>query len=591
MTSIVVLSLILTGAIVLFVTEWIRVDLVALLILATLVISGILTPEEALLGFSNPATVTVACMFVLSAALARSGALDPVSYWIARGGRGRPIALLALLILAAGPVSAFINNTAVVAIFLPATTAIARREGVSVSKLLIPMAFSTQFGGVCTLIGTSTNLVVSAIASDAGLPAFRMFEFAPLGVTLFVVGAVLLLTVSYRLLPARQVAGETIDQYELRDYLAEVEVLADSPLVGHSPDDPEVESALGLDLLGIIRGERRILAPLRSDTILAGDLLLVEGTAERLMQLRRARGLRLRGDLVFHDADLTSDDVTLFEALVVPGSRLGGRSLKEVDFRRRYGLNGLAIRRTGESLRMKVGHVRLRIGDLLLLQGRPRDIEGLKAHNDLLVLGPIGARTPRRRRLPVAALIMAGVVAAAVAGVPIMASAFVGGVLVVLTRCLTLDEAYEAIDWKILFLLAGVLPLGTAMRVTGAADLIAREVLLPAAVWGPIAVLAALYLVTTLLTEVMSNNAAAAVLAPIGIAVAHALGVDPKPFLMAVCFAGSTSFLTPIGYQTNTMVYAPGAYRFWDFARAGWAINLAFWIVSVLLIPLLWPFG
>jgi di/tricarboxylate transporter len=564
MTSILILCLILAGAILLFVTEWVRPDLVALLVLGALVLTRILKPEEAILGFSNPATVTVGCMLVLSAALDRSGALAPVSDAILKVGGGRPLLTAGLLIVTVGVLSAFVNNTAVVAVFLPAVTAIAHSEKISLSKLLIPMSF--------------------------GLGPIEMFEPTRLGAVLFGAGVVLMLAVGYWMLVPRHVPGEAIDEYHLREYLAEAEVQPESPLIGRSLHDVATEKDLQVDVIGILRKGRRIMAPPAYNVIRAGDVLLVEGHVKHLLEVRETEGIDLKGDQVLHDADLASEEISLFEALVAPGSRLEGRTLSGFNFRRRTGLTPLAIQRTGETLREKIERVTLRVGDALLLQGAPSDIESLKAGANLLVLGPIGVRVPRRNKRPAAILIMAGVVAAAAAGFPIVGAAILGAVLMIVTRCLTLEEAYQSIDWKVLFLLAGVLPLGYAMTTTGAADLIARNVLLPVGSFGPIAALAVLYILTTLLTEVMSNNSAAAVLAPIGIATAYALGVDPRPFLMTVCFAGSTSFLTPIGYQTNTMVYGPGAYRFWDFARAGWPLNVAFFILSVIFIPRIWPF-
>lgn len=590
MFDVILLCLIVIGAIVLFVTEWLRPDLVALLILGALMLTGILSPEETVLGFSNPATITVGCMFVLGAALERSGALTPLGTIISRLGKGRPLFLVLVLMVAVGFASAFINNTAVVAVFLPVMMIVGREQKISVSKLLIPLSFASQFGGVCTLIGTSTNIVVSSVSAEWGYGAFGMFEMTPVGIVLFGAGIVLMLTIGYWLLPARKEAGEAIDVYDLREFLAEVEVQPDSPLIGRSPLDPAVETELGMEIIGIIRGRRRILVLMVTDVIKQGDLLLVEGPVERLLKVRDKEGIDLRGDLVLHDADLASEEVTLFEALVVPASPFDGRSLKRVDFRRRYGLNALAIRRTGEALRQKVGHVVLRIGDALLLQGRKRDIEALKLGNELLVLGPIGVRAPRRKKMPIAITVAAGIVISAALGAPILTAALIGGILMILTRCLTAEEAYRSIDWKVLFMLAGVLPLGHAMTTTGAADMLAHYILAPVGNFGPWAALSVLYLITVLLTTVMSNASAAAVLAPLGIATAIALGVEPRPFLMAVCFAGSTCFLTPIGYQTNIMVYGPGAYRFWDFARVGWPLNLAFWILSIYLIPKIWPF-
>ena len=591
----------LVVALVLFMTERLPVELVSLLVLGVLLLICVIGPtvglvspgnwitlQEGLSGLSNPAVVTVAAMFVLSAGLEKTGALVAVGRVFVRLGRNQT-ALLTVIMLVVGAASAFINNTATVAVFLPLVLMVCARHNLPPSRVLIPLSFASQFGGVCTLIGTSTNLLVSSISEKAGHGAFRMFEFGQLGIMLLGAGVVYLLVTSRWLLPTRRGAQLT-ETYQLREYLTEVRVMPDSPLIGKTATESRLGERHDVTVLEILRGERRIWTP--DDALLAaGDILLVRGKVKNLMDLRSATGLEIEPEFQLKNETLEKQDLTLAEALVSPRSRLAGRTLAGADFRWRYDAIVLALQRRGQLLREKLAGVRLRFGDALLLLLRKEDLPHLRANDDLIVLSEVESPVARGTKPLLALGIIGAVVALAALNItPILVGAILGALAMVLTRCVTMDQAYRAIDWKVIFLLAGVLPLGLAIERSGAARYLADHALGWVGQFGPVAVLAVLYLVTATLTETMSNNAAAVLLAPVAISTAAKLGVEPKPLLMAVTFAASTSFATPVGYQTNTMVYGAGGYRFADFMKIGLPLNLIFWALAVWQIPKIWPF-
>jgi di/tricarboxylate transporter len=590
--EIALVLLLLVAAVILFATEKYPVDFVAVMVLGAVLVLGlvfqIVTPEEGISGFSNPATITVGAMFVLSAGLQKTGAVQALGRMLIRLGK-YPFVLLVLMMITSGVASAFINNTPVVAVLMPLVLAVASRRKISASKLLIPLSYASQFGGVCTLIGTSTNLLVSAISDRAGYGAFSMFEFARLGLIMFGAGIVYFLVAGWWLLPRRR--GEQLtENYQLGEYITELRVMKNSPLIGKTVVERKFGQQHDVTVLEILREEEKLWAPL-TEPIRESDVLLVRGKLKDLMELKGAEKLEIEPEFKLQDEALKAEDLALIEVLVAPRARVIGQTLAELEFRRRYNLIALAIQRRGQALREKLNSVRLQFGDALLLQGPKEAINKLRADENFIVLEEVEEVSLRRHKVPIALGIIAMVVGLAALNIlPIMTTAILGCVLMVATRCLSLDEAYAAIDWKVIFLLAGVLPLGIAMQNSGAAAFIAEKSLAFVGRFGPVAALAMIYLLTAALTECMSNNAAAVLLAPIAISTAIGLGVSPKPFLMAVTFAASTAFATPVGYQTNTMVYNPGGYRFTDFMKVGIPLNLIFWVVAVYFIPQIWPF-
>ena len=578
---------ILVGIVVLFISEKYPLDIVAMLGLGVLLALGLVTLEDGFSGFSNPATLTVAAMFVLSAGLQKTGATAVVGRMMVRFSRTHYAALVVIMV-AVTVMSAFVNNTAAVAVFIPLVTILATRRKIAASKLLIPLSYASQFGGVCTLIGTSTNLLVSSISAEAGYGEFSMFEFSRMGLILFAAGVAYFLIFGRWLLPDRQ-AREVATTYHLGEYVTELRIRDKSPLVGKSV----LESRLGEDhdirVLGVLNAGDEGWAPLRR-VLQPDDVLLVHGSLPDLMRLRGTMGLRIDADFKLRDETLQSEDLRLVEALVAPGSDLIGHTLKEVDFRNRYKALVLAMQRRGETINDRLGSVRLGLGDALLIQARGTQIRELRRDADFIVLGEVPGGTLRHKAPLAIGILLAVVGLAAFNVVPIPVTAVLGCVALVMTRILEPEDIYRSINWQVIFLLAGVLPLGIAMHTSGAAGFLASQVVSLVGDMGPVAVLAAIYLLAAIMTETMSNAAAAVLLAPIAISTAGHLGVDPKPFLMAITFAASTGFSTPVGYQTNTMIYNPGGYRYADFLRAGMPLNILFCILSTIFIPRLWAF-
>jgi len=582
-----IVGVITLGAIALFVSGRLRPDVVSLLVLVSLAVTGLVTPEEAVSGFANPATLTVLAMLILSAGLAQAGATAIAGRLLARvagAGEGR---LLVTLLPAVALLSAFVNNTAVVAAFLALTVKLANDRGVSPSKLLIPLSFASMFGGTMTLIGTSTNLLVDALSRRAGLPGFTLFEFAPLGAILTAVGLAYMLLGGRFLLPGRKVRQLT-ESYHVREYLTELAVGQTSALVGRTVEEIDFERHHGVEVIEIFRGDRKLWWPAQT-TIEADDLLLVHGPVKALMALRDLPGLTLKPEAKLSDEELTSEDVVLAEAVIAPNASLRGRTPRQIFFRRRHNLTILAIQQRGLSVRERLADTRLGVGDTLLLQGRRSFLEELGENHDFIILGEVPV-PPAGGRPAVALGIVAGVMGLAALGVlPIMVAALAGVAAMLLVGRLRAQDAYDAVDWSVIFLLAGMIPLGIALERTGAARLVADAAVGVAGGLGPVAVVSAFYLLASLLTELMSNNATAILLTPVALATADQLGIDSRPLLVAVAFAASASFMTPLGYQTNLLVFGPGGYRYTDFVRVGAPLNLLFWLLATLLIPVFWP--
>lgn len=589
--SMVLVLVLLVGALALFVTEKIAVEMVAMLVMTVLLVSGVLSIEEGLSGLSNQATVTVAAMFILSAGLYRTGALNFVGEWMSRVGRRNFWLAAILMIVTVGVASAFMNNTATVAIFIPIALAVARDTGHSPSRLLMPLSFAGMFGGICTLIGSSTNILVSTIAEQHGQAPLGMFEFSKVGLILAAVGVVYMLTIGIRLIPDRRDEADLTSSFEMADYLTEIVVLPTSTSVDKAfPDSPLVRD-YGVTILEVFRDGNRVPVPSARTIIQANDVLKVRCDLDTIHKLQKDDDIVLRPHLKWQDSDLVSDTAVLVEAIVAPNSLLVGRTIEEIRFRNMFAANVLALRHGEEVVRTPIPKTRLRGGDTLLIEVRRDHIDKLRDLRNFVIVNEVEQKVFKKRLIIPAVAIIASVVGFAAMGVvPIVVSALAGAVLMVLSGCLTLAEAYNSIEWKVIFLLAGILPLGLALEKTGAAVLLSNLLVNVVGEWGgPIAVLSALYLCTSVMTEVMSNNATAVVLAPIAIVAAEALGSDPRPFLFAVTFAASASFMTPVGYQTNTMVYGPGRYRFADFIRVGLPLNVLFWIFATILIPIFWP--
>jgi len=582
-------GLICLAAIALFVSERMAPDIVALLVLCALVVLDLVKPGEAMGGFASAATITVGAMFVLAAGLRDTGALRWLAQLLAVVGTNGPLLLVATMLVAAG-ISAFINNTAAVAVLIPVVLAAAHRRGVSAQKLLLPLSYASQFGGVCTLIGTSTNLLVNSLAIGGGFVGFGMFDFAPVGLLLVLCGTGYMILVGWFLLPNRPVPESLEDAYALRDYVCAMAVPPDTPWVGKTLEQLNLSRYPNVALVEIIRGDSRLL-PDRVTGLRALDVLVFEGGAQALLEVASREHLTLAGGDDRKPVVLEGPGLQLLEVLVPPNSRGVGRTLAQVEASWIKRASVLAIARRGDIRHEQLGTVPLRVGDALLLLVGADELAAVRDDGDFILLSARHDPLTHHRKAPLALAIVASVIAFAAAGwLPVEIAAVLGGVAMVLSQCITSDRAYRAIDLRVLVLLGAMLPLGLVLERSGAARALVDGTLRLMPQGDPIVALALIYLVTAALTEVVSNNATAVLMTPIALVLASQLGVSSAPFLVAVAFAASTSFSTPIGYQTNTMVYATGNYAFRDFLKVGMPLNLLFWVVSVWAIPHWFPF-
>jgi di/tricarboxylate transporter len=596
--DIALVLLILAVAIVLFATEKLRVDLVSMLVLLALLLTGLLTPEEAFSGFSNPAVITVWAIYIVSASLMHTGIADFIGQYVGRvAGTGEARLILVLMVTVA-MMSAFMNNIGATAVLLPVSISLGRKANIPVSKLLMPLAFGSLLGGVTTLIGTPPNLLASDALVEAGLPPFSLFDFAPMGLIIVTVSIAYMVLIGRRFLPTIQETthpemDEYTTEYHLQDFITELRVKEDSPLVGKTFVESQLGERYDLTVIGLRREGHVRLGRMPNTHIHAGDMLLVRGEQMEALTAQEQMGMGLvanRG--VVHDEDLESPEVIMTEVVVSQKAHFIGHTLKEIDFRNRFNVTVLAIWREEAPIMDWLADVPLHLGDTLLVQGRREHVAALRQDAAFLVLqeAPVAVG----RRLDKAwlnlAIFVSMISMVALGWLHISVAAVMGAMLSILTGCLSMDEAYEAIEWKSVFLIAGMLPLGIAMEKTGTAQFLADGMIDLVGGLGPRGVLLGLFVLTTALTAFMSNAAAAVLVAPIAIQTAFSLGVAPYAFVMGVAISASNSFVTPIGHQSCVLVYGPGGYRFFDFTRVGLPMTVLIWLLMVLFLPTFFPF-
>ncbi len=608
--GIVVVFALVALALVLFATEPVPVDVTAIGVMVALMLThpvsellvglGLLPspivmfedyPADALSGFANVATITVLAMFILSDGVQRTGVVQLLGAKIAAITGDSESKQLGATIGVVGPISGFINNTAAVAILLPMVTDLAERGRTSPSKLLLPLSYASMFGGMLTLIGTSTNILASDLSERLLGRPFTMFEFTHLGIIISIVGTVYLLTLGRYLTPERiKPESDLTEEFEMGDYLTEVVVREDSPLVGQQVQQALVETNFDVDLVQLIRHGDVFLEPLGPKEIQVGDVFALRTDRDTLLELLDAEGLDAV-PVTVDEAELEAggEGQNLVEVVVAPGSALVGQSLTTASFRQRYDATVLALRRGGELIRERMDNIPLRVGDALLVEATTASIQRLGENRNFIVAQAIDRRSFRRSKIPVAVGIVAVVVAvAALDVVPIVVSALAGSLLMVVTGCLKPTELYDSIQWDVIFLLAGVIPLGIAMQETGAAALLADLVVSSSTVLPLVGVLGVFYLVTALLTNVISNNASVVLMIPVAVEASRGIGANAFAFVLAVTFAASTAFMTPVGYQTNLFVYGPGGYRFSDYVRVGAPLQLLVGVVTTVGIAAFW---
>ena len=578
-----------------FIWEKYPPDIIALSVFSTLLLSGVLPREKAMAVFANPAAITVAAMFVLSAALVKCGAVDYLTSWFSRTATLPYPLVIFLLVVAVAFISAWINNTPVVVVFVPVVLALARKMKLPASKFLIPLSYAAVLGGTCTLIGTSTNLVVNGILLDRGEPGLRMFELAWVGVPAAAIGALYLALAGKRLLPAREMLTSILSEEERREYLTEAFVPLKSPLIGKSLKAAGLISTRGFRVIEVVRDGVAITMDPDISPLCVSDRMVLSCRPSGIARARAMPGFDFTAEAGLEQ--ITAHEGVIFEAAVAPNSELIGRSIGELNFRQRFRVVVLAIHRGGQNVRHDVASLPLAIGDILLMMGTEQAINSLRQGDDLILFDrPPLPSFSLHRRIPLVIATIASVVLAETFGlIPIEIGAITGCVLMCLCGCLKTREAYAAIEWNLLFVIFGLLALGAAMQHTGAAAWLAQTIVsgtdhVVAGPYKPLALLACLYLVTMLLTEVLSNTAVAALMAPIALGLAAAAGLDPRPFIIAITFAASAAFATPIGYQTNTYVYGIGGYRFSDFIKIGVPLNFICFLVAMYVIPRVWAF-
>lgn len=552
-------------------------ELLALVAVLLAVLAGWLTPAEALAGFGNSATLTVVAMFVISTAVVRTGALAPVEAFLDRyGGRSLPRQLL-LLGLVVGPLSAVISNTAVVAIFIPVVERWCRRLGIPPAQMLMPLSFMTVMAGLVTLLGTSTNLVASSLSEQLGYGGFTLLQFTPMALVTYCCGLALLVTLSPWLLP-RGPAATGPDQlakgYAISDYLSELEVSATSPLVGRRLDDTLLQHSFDVRILALTRHGERFSLQLGDQVLQLGDLLLVKGRQEQLLALHEREGLEILADADDRRHSIQRQDAVV-EVLIPAGSILIGQSLREIRFLQKFNSTVLAIRRGEDVLRDRLGQVSLRFGDALLLQCPRATVPGLQLNRELLLVDAADSSDDRRESIPWAVALMLVMLLLAIWRSELLVVwALLAATGMVIIRAITPQEVYAAVRWDVVVLLGALMPLAHLLADSGLDAWVVGHLVGRVGSWPPYAVLSLLYLVTALVTELVSNQAAVSLMLPLGLSFTQGLSLDPLAVIGVMVFAASNSFLTPIGYQTNTMVYAVGGYRFRDFLRLGLPLTL-----------------
>jgi di/tricarboxylate transporter len=596
MTLKIILTLgVLLVAFIAFIAEWLPVDITAIIVAVVLMLFGLVTPDEGISGFGNNATITIMAMFILSAGIARTGVIQMVRDLLLKWGGKNATKQILVMGAIVGSITAFINNTAVVALFLPLVEDWSKKRGISVSKLLIPLSYVTVLGGMITLIGTSTNIVASGVAKKLGYQEFGLFQFTSVGLITFCVGLIYLAFAAPKILPDRKKLDSNLigQDYGLKDYVTEVVIKPRSDLIGQTIRSSQIQRKLDLAVLELIRDGNRFPQPLADKVLAAGDILIVRGSRADLLKIKDTRGIDILADVKFNgdlEKELNSSEEKIGEVLILSNSRLIGTTLKDLRFRQRYNATVLAIRRGEELVKGRLGRIRLRFGDLLLVQGPKQSFLGLQTTRELLVMEQQDLETLRTNKAAIAVAIgLAVVIVAAFNWLPILVSSLAGVVLMILTGCLKPGEIYGAIRWDVIFLLAGLFPLGDAMDKSGTTQWLADNLLGISGHLSGYWLLTFFYLITSILTEILSNNAAVILMIPIAAKVAESLSYNPLAFMFAVTFAASNSYMTPIGYQTNTMVYGPGGYKFLDFTKVGAPLNLILTILTPLLI--IWIYG
>ena len=589
-----VLALLFVGFI-MFVTEIFSIDVTAMIMLTLLFMMGYLTPEEALSGFSNSAVITIAFLFIISRALQKTRILEYLIIKVRRLADRSIILGRGVYLFTIGIASAVVNNTAIVAIFMPVTIRLAQKYKMSPSKMLIPLSYAAILGGTLTLVGTSTNLLVNSIYSNIpDVEPMGMFEFMKYGIILMSTGLLYILFIAPKLIPSRTSTSSLTKSYHLGGYLTEMKISKESPLNGKTCLERGVNKNYDVMVLDILRDGKMITNMIRLTKLREDDILFVRGTLENFLRMKEVEKVTLLTDEKLTQEELEKEDNVLVECLITDKSNMIGKSLMTGNFRRRFGSFILAIRREGSILRKKIAHVVLNAYDTLLVYGPENKVKELSKNGEFIVLGEVDIELSKQRFWWMTIIVIIGTISLAAFGImPIVKSAMLGVMCLLALKILTPQECYQSINWQVIVLISALIPVGIVIQKTGTADWIAN--LISSATSSvpvelqPKVLLALIYFMTIVLTEISSNAATAIIMTPIAIAVTQQMGFEPRAFVFAVAFAASASFITPVGYQTNLMVYGPGGYKFSDYIRVGFPLAFMFWIMAIFLLPIIWP--
>ena len=580
-----------------FVKEVLPIEVTALGGIGVLLLFDILTWQESISGFSSPAVITIGAIFIMSRALVKTGFLEVFADFLARKGGERKWLTIFIFLVTVSVISGFINNTAAVAIFIPLAIDLCQRFKISPTKVLLPLSYAAIFGGTLTLIGTSTNLVVSSIMEEMNMEPFTMFEFTKLGLIFMVIGTIYNMIISKWFMPSRSVISSLARKYHLGSFLTEFKVGEGSPLIGNRYTDLDISNTYNLQVYKIIRDSKNMIYNLQRVVIKEGDVFLVQINVKDMLKFKDDMKVLLLSDVKMNQAELSGKNHVIVEGLVSQQSKLIGATLRQFDFRSRFGSFVLAIKRQRELLREKVAHINLKFSDTLLILVPKERLDFLRTSKDIIVLEELDIHLRYERFWWFSILVIPAVTILSTFGiVPIVKAAILGAILLLVLKTISIQDAYESISWSVIFLIAALVPLGTAIHKTNLDKIIGDSIILTGSLIGgvenvdPIIILAILYGVTFILSAFISNAAVAVILTPIGVMLANILGVDARPFLVGICFGASCSFMTPMGYQTNMMVFGPGQYRLKDFFQMGVPLTLIFWIVAVYFIPKVWLF-
>jgi di/tricarboxylate transporter len=587
--QIALLLAIICISIILFSIERLPADIVALGVLMTLILTGLLPANIAFAGFGSDAVIMILGLFILTAALARTGVVESIGRLIVSRVGESPDRLLGVLMTAPAIMSTLMSNTASTAFFLPIIIGLGRRVKINTSYLLMPLAFATILASSVTLIATSTNIVVSGLMTQHSLAPLGMFELAPVGVPILLAGLLYMMLIGRRMIPDRSISQEDLDDYRAYTYLTETIVLPDSPLAGKTLAESGLGRDLDLIVLRLERGKRRYLAPQANLLLAEGDVLVVKGKRDDILKIGSTAGIEFKAAVQISDPELQSEEIRMVEVILLVRSPWLGRTLRGLNLRELYDLQVLAIHRHGSTIRRGISRTPLQIGDVLLLQGNRSSISALEQENAFRILSLVDHITPNHRRAPIAIGAFIGALILATFNlVSFPVAVFLGVLLVFVTRCITPEEAYREVEWKALILIASMLGLGSALEVTGAAKYLSTEIVKLVGSADPRFLLAAFFLLTMLLTQPMSNQAAAVVVVPIALETAAHLGLNPRTFAVMIALGASCSFLTPLE-PACLMVYGPGGYHFRDFLKVGTPLTILIFLIAILLVPIIWP--